>query len=556
MGGKVRRSLTFQSRIIAQGTLLLILPVVVIAAVSTFTGKAGGQHEALKQLTCQREALKLHLNSQAILSQTMAAQAAFLKNPDQIKSSLKSISTLNSDSSSALAIIKPNQKPDILANSLGNALDSLLEDASAIKTDVLRVTADSDRSPVAYRIAQMGSNGALFFAGALPVQLLDGLVLFSNKGELLFKSSGLPENAVSLLSEAGFNGSGSGQGQAEEWNAAWMPLAGGEYQAAYMTVQAAGENLSMPLVWAGLAGLILAAGLWFLLVKHSLGGFNQAQAGLNNVYKNLSGVIQEIGNSSQELAAGASQQAAAMEEISSALEEISSQAKQNADKSDAATGLVQDTAKQIEAAGTSMWELKQAMDRVTKGSDETADIVKGINEIAFQTSLLSLNAAVEAARAGEAGAGFSVVAEEVGRLASRASDAAKRTEELIQENTKHIKKSTELLKETDEGMYAVEEIANKLGVLVSEISEASKEQALGVVQAGQAVNEVDAVTQKTAASAEEAAAVSTEMTGQVDAMHNYLAQLAADDENAEKTVQYDTVVNKRIGKAKSLPKLR
>jgi hypothetical protein len=549
--------LTFQNRIFAQGTLLLLIPIALIAAASFVTSKNGNTQKAVQQqLDCQKAALTRHINSHAVLSQIMAAQAAHVKTSDQIRSSLQSTSSISSDSASALAIIKSANSSEILANSLGSSFENLLKELSSVDSSGSGVFKDSADLPIIYATTKLNSDETLLFASAFPDDLLRNLVLIGPEGDLLHKASALPEDAASLLQEAGSKKETSSQGSTDKWSAAWVSLPGNGYQAAYLTPMNADENTLMSLLYAGIAGVILAAGIWFFLIRRSLGGINQATVGLDNVYKNLSGVITEINQSSQELAAGASQQAASMEEISSALEEISSQAKQNADKSDAATGLVQDTAKQIEVAGTSMWELKQAMENVTKGSDETAEIVKGINEIAFQTSLLSLNAAVEAARAGEAGAGFSVVAEEVGRLAARASETAKRTEELIQENTKHIKKSTELLKETDEGMYAVEDIANKLAVLVSEISEASKEQALGVVQAGQAVNEVDAVTQKTAASAEEASAVSQEMTGQVDAMHAHLARLKADDEYAGKPVESYTGVNNRIGKAKSLPKLR
>jgi len=135
----------------------------------------------------------------------------------------------------------------------------------------------------------------------------------------------------------------------------------------------------------------------------------------------------EISAASQSLAESASEQAAGVEETSASIEEIASMTVQNADNSQQAKALANETGSSIQKADSSMSSIMTAMQEISQASEETAKIIKTIDEIAFQTNLLALNAAVEAARAGEAGAGFAVVADEVRNLAIRAADAAKNT---------------------------------------------------------------------------------------------------------------------------------
>ncbi|MGD9125300.1 MAG: methyl-accepting chemotaxis protein, partial [Desulfarculaceae bacterium] len=155
-----------------------------------------------------------------------------------------------------------------------------------------------------------------------------------------------------------------------------------------------------------------------------------------------------------------------------------------------------------------------------------AHIIRTIDEIAFQTNLLALNAAVEAARAGEAGAGFAVVAEEVRSLALRAAEAAKNTQDLIEQNIRDVKQGGEMVKATDDAFTQVEQSATKVGGLVSEIAAASQEQAQGIDQINQATAEMDKVTQKVAGNAEQTAAASEELNGQVGALASVVTDLA------------------------------
>ena len=167
------------------------------------------------------------------------------------------------------------------------------------------------------------------------------------------------------------------------------------------------------------------------------------------------------------------------------------------------------------------------MQEMSTASEETAKIIKTIDEIAFQTNLLALNAAVEAARAGEAGAGFAVVADEVRNLAMRAAEAAKNTASLIEGTVDKVRDGSDLVTKTAEAFSHVTGSTGKVKELVAEIAAASSEQAQGVEQINKAVTEMDKVTQQTAANAEESASAAEELTAQSQQMRGVVGELVA-----------------------------
>ncbi len=179
----------------------------------------------------------------------------------------------------------------------------------------------------------------------------------------------------------------------------------------------------------------------------------------------------------------------------------------------------------VTSANESMEKLTVSMEDISKASEETFKIIKTIDEIAFQTNLLALNAAVEAARAGEAGAGFAVVADEVRNLAMRAADAAKNTAQLIEGTVKKINDGSELVSITNGEFKQVSQSAAKVGSLIAEISEASKEQSNGIEQVNIAISEMDKVVQQNAANAEESASASEEMHAQAEQLREYVRNL-------------------------------
>jgi uncharacterized phage infection (PIP) family protein YhgE len=233
----------------------------------------------------------------------------------------------------------------------------------------------------------------------------------------------------------------------------------------------------------------------------------------------------QITTASQSLAEAASEQAAGVEETSASIEEIASMTMQNADNSQQAKVLSDQTWTAIHKADASMNGVMTSMQEISNASEETAKIIKTIDEIAFQTNLLALNAAVEAARAGEAGAGFAVVADEVRNLAIRAAEAARNTATMIEGTVSKVKDGYEQVRATGLVFQAVGTGSKKVVELVAEIAEASSEQSQGIKQINTAIQEMDKSTQQNAASAEETASAAEELSAQSLQMKMYVGQL-------------------------------
>ncbi|MFT7620793.1 MAG: methyl-accepting chemotaxis protein, partial [Planctomycetota bacterium] len=223
----------------------------------------------------------------------------------------------------------------------------------------------------------------------------------------------------------------------------------------------------------------------------------------------------QISEGSLKLAEGANIQAASIEQISASLEEMTSMTSQNADNALQAKNLANSATDSAAKGDEQMAIMKEAIDAIKKSSDETARIVKTIDEISFQTNMLALNAAVEAARAGDAGKGFAVVAEEVRSLAQRSAEAAKNTAVLIEGSGKNVDKGVKLTDDVQNILREITEGNNKVNDLIAEISAASTEQADGVAQVTTAVDGMNKVTQENAASSEESSAAATQLNGQV-----------------------------------------
>jgi methyl-accepting chemotaxis protein len=233
----------------------------------------------------------------------------------------------------------------------------------------------------------------------------------------------------------------------------------------------------------------------------------------------------QVASASQSLAQGSSEQAASIEETSSSLEEMSSMTKQNAGNAQQANALMSESSATVSKGQEAMGRLSTAINEIKSSSDETAKIVKTIDEIAFQTNLLALNAAVEAARAGEAGKGFAVVAEEVRNLAQRASEAARNTSELIHGSVENAERGVGVAAETSTAFEEISTSAEKVSGLVAEIAAASNEQAQGIEQVNVAVGQMDGVVQQNAANAEECAAASEELSAQAEELSGMVGEL-------------------------------
>ncbi len=227
---------------------------------------------------------------------------------------------------------------------------------------------------------------------------------------------------------------------------------------------------------------------------------------MNHICDKIGSSIEQVALSAGHLADGASKQAAAIEETSSALEEIASVSSNTAAKAKQADGFIEMASKVVGESKEFMQKLITSMKELAESSEKTQAVVKTIDEIAFQTNLLALNASVEAARAGEAGAGFTVVAEEVRSLAKRSADSAQITADLIDATVNSIKNGSNLVEKTGKSFEAVIDSTEKIGSLLKEMAEAAQQQSQGIEQSKIAVYEVEKITQDTAAKAEELSA--------------------------------------------------
>jgi methyl-accepting chemotaxis protein len=172
-----------------------------------------------------------------------------------------------------------------------------------------------------------------------------------------------------------------------------------------------------------------------------------------------------------------------------------------------------------------MAKVMDAMGEIADSGNEIGKIIKTIDEIAFQTNLLALNAAVEAARAGDAGAGFAVVADEVRNLAIRSAEAAKSTAQLIARTIGNINAGSGLVERTSKSFEAVVKNSQEIMTLINDVSEASREQSIGIQLISNAVSEMDQVTQSNAAVSEETASAAKSLAFEVDLLNEQVRGL-------------------------------
>jgi methyl-accepting chemotaxis protein len=277
----------------------------------------------------------------------------------------------------------------------------------------------------------------------------------------------------------------------------------------------------------GIAALALGILLAWFITRSITKPVNRIIAGLTEGSQQVSSASGQVSAASQSLAEGSTEQAAGLEETSSSLQEMASMTKQNADNAQQANTLASEARKAADNGTESMSRMNSAIQEIQKSSDETAKIIKVIDEIAFQTNLLALNAAVEAARAGEAGKGFAVVAEEVRNLAMRSAEAAKNTANMIEESVKNSKNGVDIAGEVAKVLEEIVQGIAKTTDLVSEIAAASQEQAQGIDQVNTAMAQMDKVTQQNAGNAEESASASEELSAQAQGMNQIVNELSA-----------------------------
>jgi methyl-accepting chemotaxis protein len=250
------------------------------------------------------------------------------------------------------------------------------------------------------------------------------------------------------------------------------------------------------------------------IVRTVEGPISRISGSLREGSSQVASASDQVSNASQAMAQGASSQAASLEQTSASLEEMSSMTRQNADNARQASAMTREVEKSAVSSQDSLERMTHAITRIKGSADETAKIIKTIDEIAFQTNLLALNAAVEAARAGEQGRGFAVVATEVRNLAQRSALAAKEIKGLIADSVERVEAGNRLVDQAGRTMEEVVASITRVAHIVTDISEASREQSAGIEQVSKAVTQMDEVTQQNAALVEEAAAAAESLEEQ------------------------------------------
>jgi methyl-accepting chemotaxis protein len=222
----------------------------------------------------------------------------------------------------------------------------------------------------------------------------------------------------------------------------------------------------------------------------------------------------EIAQGNNDMSARTESQASALEQTAASMEELSGTVRQNADSARTANQLALSASSVAIKGGEVVAQVVDTMKGINESSHKISDIIQVIDGIAFQTNILALNAAVEAARAGEQGRGFAVVASEVRSLAGRSADAAKEIKILINASVERVEQGTVLVDQAGITMNEVVTSIRRVTDIMGEISAASNEQALGVAQVGEAVKQMDEVTQQNAALVEEMAAAASSLKNQ------------------------------------------
>lgn len=260
------------------------------------------------------------------------------------------------------------------------------------------------------------------------------------------------------------------------------------------------------------------------------GDFAQISASFRGIIEALSSAMRDIdGNAesvqkgatdlagaSQTLAEGATDQASAIEELTATITDISEKIYVNAQNAEKARTIVSDMNGQIIESNEHMKKNTEAMNKIREASDKIAEIIGSIEEIADQTTLLALNASIEAARAGENGRGFAVVATQVGVLADQSSEAARNTKDLIQNAIMAVEEGMQLANSTAESLLAVVDNARIVNDSMTEIAEASDNQALAAAQITEGINQIAGVVESNSATSQESAAASEELSSQAD----------------------------------------
>ena len=267
-------------------------------------------------------------------------------------------------------------------------------------------------------------------------------------------------------------------------------------------------------------GFVISIALGIVIVRW----LSKALLEVDSIAQSLSSTSQQLAIAADGLSQGAQKQASNLEETAASLEEITSTVQQNAANAEQANELSTNARDVAEKGGSVTRSAVVGMSEINTASTKISNIITTIDEIAFQTNLLSLNAAVEAARAGEQGRGFAVVAGEVRTLAQRSAEAAKEIKLLIDNTVSKVDAGSGLVHQSGESLDDIVTSVKRVKTIVGEIATASREQAMGIEQVNIAVSQMDHITQTNASQTEQLATTADTLASQAHYLRKVVAQ--------------------------------
>lgn len=261
-------------------------------------------------------------------------------------------------------------------------------------------------------------------------------------------------------------------------------------------------------------------------MRSTLESINKIRSILGNSLKEINASAAKVATNSsqisdgaQALAQGATEQAGSVQELSATISDVNQEVKGNASNAEKASEIALKTQEAIKLSNEEMHKLTDSMDAIEEASNKIQDVISIIDNIAFQTNILSLNAAIEAARAGQAGKGFAVVADEVGNLAKRSQEAAQSTSDLIQMVTEAVNNGKAITDDTAEALKTVSGYAEETNTMIKQISEASVKQADSLNQISIGINQISEVVQNNSSTSQESAAASIELANEANRLN-------------------------------------
>lgn len=288
-----------------------------------------------------------------------------------------------------------------------------------------------------------------------------------------------------------------------------------------------GRNITSHWVILGfLLTIIVSQYIAWLVSENVKKSVSNVLGDLSETSTNLDSISRELTTAGHKLAEGSTQQAASIQETSSTLEESSSMVHQTTQNTKEADSLAKQAKEFADKGDVEMKTMLDSMEELKRSSAEISKIIKVIDEIAFQTNILSLNAAVEAARAGDAGKGFAVVAEEVRNLAQRSAQAAKDTAGIIESNISLSERCLVITGQVSGSLVEIKEETHKVSELLEEISTASQEQEIGIGQINQAISQMEHVLHANASTAQESATSAEQLGIYADTIKTIMNELS------------------------------